>query len=386
MSKYVKGWLMPICLILSTLALMRGGWWLWAPFIGTTLAFVVGDWLLPDDVSEPPPFESFLLNLPVYAILPLMALMDFTLLWFAGSGDVLGYAGLVREWLGVDLLAARELVTSPWMWVGGVLSIATLNAYAGTVAGHELTHRTSRPLDMFLGRWMLAFSADTLFAIEHVYGHHATVGTREDPATARRGETFYAFTARSTLGGWAHAFRLERDRLAKTGRSMLNPLASPLLRGMIENALLFCAAWLIGGWFGVGLWAAIVFLAKQVLEVANYFEHYGLVREEGKPVEPRHSWNSNHWMSTNVMFSLARHSHHHAEADKPYWNLHAYPNAPLLPVGYITMILVSLIPPLFKHLMTPALNEWDRKHATPGELRLAAEANRTSGMAGLVHA
>jgi len=386
MSKYLKGWLMPLCLVLSTLALMQGGWWLWAPFIGTTLAFVIGDWILPHDVSEPPLFQSLFLNFPLYAILPLMALMDFTLIWLAGSGDFLGYAEFVKQYLGYDLHAARELVNDTWMWVGGVISVATLNAYAGTVAGHELTHRTANPFDMFIGRWMLAFSADTQFAIEHVYGHHVTVATKEDPATARRGESFYAFTVRSTLAGWAHGFELEAQRLRKSGRSMLNPFASPYLRGMIENGLLFYAAFLMAGWFGVGLWAAVVFIAKQVLEIANYFEHYGLIREEGKPVEPRHSWNSNHWMSSNVMFSLARHSHHHAEAEWPYWQLRAYPDAPVLPLGYVTMILIALFPPLFKSIMTPALNAWDRKHASPGELKLAAQANNDSGMSGLVTA
>lgn len=383
MSKYLKGWLMPTCLILSALAYMQGGWWLLAPFLGTSALFVLGDWLLPNDMSEPPLFQSFLLNFPLYAILLLMALMDFSLLWLTGTGDLLGFGALVQQYLGFDMIAAREATAHWGMWLGGAISAGALNAYAGTVAGHELTHRTSRPFDVFMGRWMLAFTADTTFAIEHVYGHHVTVATQEDPATARRGESFYAFTLRSTFGGFFHAFQIERQRLIKLGKSIWNPFNSPVMRGMIENIALFVVAYYIGGWAAVGLWAAVVVIGKQFLELANYFEHYGLVREDGKPVEPRHSWNSNHWMSTNVLFSLARHSHHHAEAEAPYWTLHAYPNAPQLPCGYITMMFISLVPPLFKHLMTPALNEWDRKQASAGERKLAAEASRKSGMAGL---
>jgi len=33
--------------------------------------------------------------------------------------------------------------------------------------------------------------------------------------------------------------------------------------------------------------------------------------------------------------------------------------------------------------MVPALNEWDEKHATPEERKLALEASKKSGMQGL---
>jgi alkane 1-monooxygenase len=84
-----------------------------------------------------------------------------------------------------------------------------------------------------------------------------------------------------------------------------------------------------------------------------------------------------------VLYSLARHSHHHAEADAPYWTLDASPDAPQLPGGYLLMIPLALVPPLYKWVMTPALNEWDRKWATPAERELARKASLVSGMRGL---
>jgi hypothetical protein len=47
------------------------------------------------------------------------------------------------------------------------------------------------------------------------------------------------------------------------------------------------------------------------------------------------------------------------------------------------MVPVALVQPLFKRLMTPALNKWDRSHATPAERELAREASLKSGMRGL---
>ena len=63
---------------------------------------------------------------------------------------------------------------------------------------HELIHRTDKEWDKLVGRWLLAFTWDTGFAIEHVHGHHRNVGTELDPATARRGEYIVAFVWRST--------------------------------------------------------------------------------------------------------------------------------------------------------------------------------------------
>jgi len=384
MSKYIKGWLMPTVGISFFIMLIQGGWWMWAPFVAAVVFFVAADMLFPRDESGPPKVQiAALLNLPLYLILPLLCLLNFTVLWMFGSGDLFGFGAWIQQHTGFDLFAGRAATTSWVQWAGCVLSVGLMNSVGGTVTGHELTHRTGSGFDLFMGRWMLAFTCDTSFAIEHVYGHHVQVGTTADPATARRGESFYTFTVRSTIMSYVHAFHVERARLKKLGKSVWNPLASPFLRGNLENLALFVAAYFIAGWPGVGFWAVIAFVGKQYLEITNYFEHYGLVRVPGEPVQPRHSWNSNHWASTNVLFSLARHSHHHAEGEAPYWTLRAYPNAPMLPNGYLSMLLVALVPPLFKAIMTPALNEWDDKHASPAERRLAQEASRSSGMSGL---
>ena len=42
--------------------------------------------------------------------------------------------------------------------------------------------------------------------------------------------------------------------------------------------------------------------------------------------------------------------------------------------------MVTLIPPLWHHLMTPKVLAWDRDYANADERRLAAAANARSGM------
>ena len=363
-TKVLKGWLMPACLVLAILAFAAGGWWLWAPLLGLFAMFALGDWLLPHDLSAAIESESPLFNLPIYTILPLLVVMNGVLFWMLGSGDVAGLGAWLQQATGLDLFAAREATTSWVQWLGAILSAGLLNATGGTVAAHELTHRTSRKFDMFVGRWMLTFTADTSFAIEHVYGHHVRVCTPDDPATARRGEGFYSFAWRSTIYSYVHAYQLEKARLAKFGKSVWDPRVSPFMRGNLQNLVPAIGAFALAGWTGLAVWVLIALVGKQMLEFQNYFAHYGLVREPGKPVQPRHS-------------------HHHAEADAQYWTLDAMPEAPTLPVGYLTMMPIAMVPPLFKRVMTPALNEWDRRYATPAERELARAASVRSGMRGL---
>ena len=57
----------------------------------------------------------------------------------------------------------------------------------------------------------------------------------------------------------------------------------------------------VGGFTGMVIFLLCAFIAKSLLEVINFTEHYGLVREANKPVYPRHSWNSNSVMSSILL-------------------------------------------------------------------------------------
>jgi alkane 1-monooxygenase len=42
--------------------------------------------------------------------------------------------------------------------------------------------------------------------------------------------------------------------------------------------------------------------------------------------------------------------------------------------GYLSTIILTLVPPLWFHLMAPKLAQWDRDYATDEERRLLAQA------------
>src|SRR5579871_5853940 len=82
---------------------------------------------------------------------------------------------------------------------------------------HELGHKRDR-LERWLSKIALAQSGYGHFFIEHNRGHHVKVATPEDPASARLGESFYAFLPRTVLGSLRSALALERVRLEQLGR------------------------------------------------------------------------------------------------------------------------------------------------------------------------
>jgi fatty-acid desaturase len=235
---------------------------------------------------------------------------------------------------------------------------------------------------MLIGRWLLAFSFDTNFSIEHVYGHHRYVSTLEDPATAPRGRNVYHHILASTIRGNISAWKIEADRLRKK-RLGLYSWHNAVLRGQLMSAMLVALAFAMGGPQAAAFFIVCALWGKSLLEIVNYMEHYGMVRNPATPVQPRHSWNTNRRISSWTMFNLTRHSHHHAQGEVPYQELKPYPDAPMMINGYLTTILIAMIPPLWHKLMTPKVLAWDRDYATAEELDLAARANDKSGIAGL---
>lgn len=379
MNKYVRYFLMWLLMLITAAGFVLGGGWMWLGYVISLIVVIGGDAVAGDDLTEPQYRHTWLLNLQLYGSLPVLLLMLAPLAWMTGTnGDWLGLGALIQSVTGWDMFAARERTGALSLW-GGVMSAGLMVATAGTNIGHELTHRTWSPAAQIVGRWMLAMTCDTSFSIEHVYGHHNNLGTARDPATARRGENAWAFIVRSAVGQSINAWRLERERLAKKGISVWS-WRSRMPRG-IAMSLVYCAAFYSAG----GVTGLVVFLGtavwgRSLLEFVNYFEHYGLVRVAGAPVEPRHSWNTNKRVSAFTLYNLTRHSHHHAEGDAPFWKLKPYAGAPTLKHGYLTTICITMVPPVWHRLMIPKLKEWDAHYATPAERALAAEQNARSGL------
>jgi alkane 1-monooxygenase len=259
-------------------------------------------------------------------------------------------------------LAAFAYLAGADLTVGQRCGLAVTVGFVGGIGintAHELGHK-KESIERWLAKVALAQSFYGHFYIEHNRGHHVRVATPDDPASSRVGETFYRFWPRTVAGSLSSAWRLEARRLRRGGGSAWT-WRNDVLNAWAMSALLWTA---VVVWLGpqvLPYLALQAFVALTLLEAVNYLEHYGMLRrrvgapghERWERVEPRHSWNSNNVATNVLLYHLQRHSDHHANPTRRYQTLRDLDGAPALPTGYAGMILLALVPPLWRRVMDP---------------------------------
>lgn len=262
-------------------------------------------------------------------------------------------------------LQFASLVWACAKWSSGTLSVVNSLGLAmtiGVVGGiaintaHELGHK-SETIERWLSKITLAQSGYGHFFVEHNRGHHVRVATPEDPASSRLGESLWAFLPRTVVGSLASAWEIEKSRLQRKGKRALC-IQNDVINAWAMTAVLFGV---LLGIFGLSIlpWLLVqAVFGFSLLEVVNYLEHYGLARQKRpdgryEPCAPRHSWNSNNLISNLLLFHLQRHSDHHAYPSRRYHVLRSFEEAPELPSGYGTMVVIAPITPLWRRIMDP---------------------------------
>jgi alkane 1-monooxygenase len=307
---------------------------------------------------------SFGYTLLLWSYVPIQyALTAFFLLKLSAGGFSGPGIGVIGSLTGAEF--STGLNSAVWILglIGATLSLGISNGGIGFTVAHELIHRSSK-FEQSLGRALLLTTFYMHFAIEHVYGHHKHVGTEEDAATARKGETFYRFLVRSVPDQYRSAWEIERKRLKKKKKGFWSFSNEMLGFQVTQLAWLATIFWLMGPVVAL-LYIVSCVLAFSLLEAVNYLEHYGLEREKDErdryqKVDHHHSWNSDHVVSRMFLFELSRHSDHHMVASRHYQVLRSLDDSPQLPTGYPGMILLAVIPPLWFRVMNPLV---DRVHA-----------------------
>ena len=367
--KYLKYYISTVTLVLAIFVclLISEG-----PFIfllGFSLFVIIGDYLIKSDTKVHKYKYKFFLDLPTYLNLPLLLLFMVLSISYITEYRNVYIAHIIENYLYLDISNLRASVS-----IFGKVSFVILSSLfigiMGTVPAHELTHRKHNRFDMFIGNWLLAFSWDCAFAIEHVYGHHKNIGLLNDPATAKRGEGLYGFIMRATIKEQVDAWRIEISRLKRQNISLFS-LHNRMLTGYARSLLITGLVYLLSQFLGLVIFLLISFISKFLLESINYIEHYGLIRVPGQPVRPAHSWNSNHYLSSIYLCNVTRHSAHHEKSNLKYWELQPYQNAPKTPFGYLSVLYLTIFfPHLYRRLMKEKLRDWDLNFANSEELKI----------------
>ena len=263
----------------------------------------------------------------------------------------LQYAGLVFAcslWASGDLSFLENL--------GLAFSVAMVAGIAINTA-HELGHKR-KSHEKWLSKVALAQTGYGHFFIEHNRGHHVRVATPEDPASARLGESFWEFLPRTVAGSLRSSLHLERERLERVGHGFWT-FRNDVFNAWAMTLVLFGVLVLV---FGVEIlpWLLIqAVVGFSLLEVVNYLEHYGLLRQWDEEKEryelcrPEHSWNSDNVASNVFLYHLQRHSDHHANPIRRFQALRHYEGLPELPNGYAAMIPLAWMTPLWRRTIDP---------------------------------
>jgi alkane 1-monooxygenase len=305
----------------------------------------------PDDVIASLEQDPYYRRL-TYAFLPLQYAGFLLGFWFIAN------AGLsVPEQIGLAVTLG---------FIGGI----------GINTAHELGHK-KESVERWLSKVALAQSGYGHFYIEHNRGHHVRVATPEDPASSRVGESLYSFWLRTVLGSLRSAWRLEARRMARRQQHPFR-LGNDVLNAWLMTLVLWAGLTIWLGWGILPLLVVQAIVAIALLEAVNYLEHYGMLRQKvGQPgseryerVNPTHSWNSNHIATNVLLYHLQRHSDHHAHPTRRYQVLRDYPDSPALPTGYAGMILLALVPPIWRRVMDPRVaahfdGDLNRANSTP---------------------
>jgi alkane 1-monooxygenase len=290
----------------------------------------------PDDVIEALENDKYYRWI-TYLFLPLQYLAFVMAMYMIVEGDPFFGGGDLALWEKVGLAISIGMI-------GGI----------GINTAHELGHKKESH-ERWLSKIALAQVFYGHFYIEHNRGHHVRVATPEDPASSRMGENFYAFWPRTVIGSLKSAWHVEKKRYARKQQHPFR-IGNDVLNAWLMSVVLWGA---LVAWLGVGILPYLVLQAVvgfSLLEVVNFMEHYGMLRQKVgfgerqryERVDPTHSWNSNNIATNVLLYHLQRHSDHHANPTRRYQALRDFEESPVLPTGYAGMIVLSLIPPLYR--------------------------------------
>jgi len=249
------------------------------------------------------------------------------------------------------IVVARD--SNGWSFAALALSVGVTTGVFGVLAAHELVHGHDRA-ERFLGLFMLTGMSYRHFRIAHIFGHHRYAATERDAASARLGESFYAFLPRTVVAQFADAWAFESHR----GGAIWN---HRIARDVAAMLCLYGAIAILLGPKSAALFAAESAIGIVVLELFNYIAHYGLLRKRTarghEPFGAAHSWNSSNALANALIFNMGRHSSHHARPAASFERLEWVAAAPELPAGYAGSILLALVPPLWRRVMDPAVQK-----------------------------
>jgi alkane 1-monooxygenase len=302
--------------------------------------------------------------LVMYVMLPVFIAIQIFLAWrlyqYTSGATLQNLSlGLIEYQNGISGINLVGAIISSGLWAG-----------LGIIYGHELSHNKKE--GFFVSRLIMALSGASHFTYAHVYNHHLDLGHEDDPATAPRGRNVYLHTWLSHAGQSKFSFDMEAKKLKNQGKSFVNKDNRWLLGYLYSLPSIFLFVW-SGGVIGLLALATVWILSNFLLEALNFMGHYGLIRKDGA-VEHRHSWDNDSVFTSWFFIEIGRQCDHHVRGETYFWELDDV-GGPNYGIGYFSLFVLTLYPPLFRKFVQKHLDNWDKNYATEEERSIANKFN-----------
>jgi alkane 1-monooxygenase len=284
-----------------------------------------------------------------------------TIQWSEGTATALDklpfvyVAVLVGVWVEALVFAREDHSMQDWVAMGASLWAVLLFS---TCVAHELLHRR-RSAESLVGAFVAGLSGYPLLAIEHAV-HHARFGDTAGAEWPRIDESSWAFAvrriARVAIDGW-HGF-----------------LPTTLRRKRIIAFSTFGASWVAfafaGGWKAALCIASVSLAVTFGVQWITYLQHWGL-GDDSVPdgAQCQYAWEDDCLLQAFLTLHISFHQAHHDSQRLPYYRLGLAPLSARLPAGYVVLLVLCLVPPLWQRAMRPVLDAWKRAPqavASPG--------------------
>jgi fatty acid desaturase len=273
----------------------------------------------------------------------------------------LAYAGAL---VGCVALVLQRLAVEPRPGMGQVVSLGLslwmLMLFATCVA-HELTHRRDTRQAM-VGQCIAGIAGYPLLSSEHVR-HHARAGDTSAAEWPRFDESVWHFASRRAVSIFAEGYGSGSAiwRPGVRGRHVWGLRVASLTA--VVTAGLFALA---GGWAGLAIYLAVAAAVTFAMQLFTYIQHWGLGDDrQGSKSSIGLGWEDDCRLQAWMTLGISLHHSHHQSTYRPYYGAVLAADSPRLPAGYVVLMVVCLIPALWRAAMQPALEHWERSPDDP---------------------
>lgn len=271
----------------------------------------------------------------------------------AGVLEAIPVMASVVYLLALPVLAEALRKRNSWSDLAGFGTGLWAASLLTSCVAHELLHRRGS-VSRFLGRILSGALGYPLLEHEHA-PHHARSGTPANAECPLQEESIWRFSIRRLVRVAVMAYESDLAESLRAGHRLAG--------GLMTSSVAFIGAVVtfgfIAGQIGVVLYMASAFLTSWSLQAVTYLQHWAMSeRSVVSRGTSEFCWEDRCQVQAWITLGICFHQAHHRTSTVPYYRLAPSADAPRQPAGYLILLLIALVPPLWRLVAGRALRRW----------------------------